>query len=248
MAKRYSKLAAEVVGVAADAVGSAHGLPGLGKPVETLMRDLLQVQDELAESLSRIEGNVKLLVDAPWSTARIHLEECMIPGRTPAQITASLSKAADLLREALALQSPGTISATYVALDLAIVLTILNDREAGKYYARIAIEAGTQYLLGFAGVAGSYQLNKRARANVREQADDAAKEWYWLARAVDPILGAWPMDQLDKIEQESMPLVMDVRRVAIDAFNKGEGGPHWVPPLAEEARLYDLYKDAGLWD
>jgi hypothetical protein len=56
----------------------AEGIPGGAAMIEPLLRELLQVQDEQAKAISRIDANVQRLIDGPWETARSYVEEAAL--------------------------------------------------------------------------------------------------------------------------------------------------------------------------
>jgi hypothetical protein len=69
------QLSTNVASQAANAALLVHGMPVAGPVTQALPNELLQVQDQQAEPIGRIEGAVNRLVHAPWTTARMYLTE-----------------------------------------------------------------------------------------------------------------------------------------------------------------------------
>jgi hypothetical protein len=82
---------------------------------------------------------VQNLVDGPWRTARLHLGECLLPARTPGQITESQRHAANYLREAVGISNG--LGAAYAAFDLSVLLAAQGDLDASRFYAKQSIAA-----------------------------------------------------------------------------------------------------------
>ncbi|MFJ8962423.1 hypothetical protein ACIRG5_23830 [Lentzea sp. NPDC102401] len=122
------KLSAQAV----DVASSGHGL--VGPVVELFLRNLVEVQDEQSTLLRKIDQNVQNLVDGPWRTARLHLGECLLPARTPEQVTESQRLAANYLREAVGISNG--LGAAYAAFDLSVLLAAQGDLDASRFYAR----------------------------------------------------------------------------------------------------------------
>jgi hypothetical protein len=70
-----ASLATKVVTEAANKALLAHGVPGGGAVTQTLLGELMQVQEQQVQTLQRIERSVDRLVDEPWNTARMYLKE-----------------------------------------------------------------------------------------------------------------------------------------------------------------------------
>ena len=189
-------LAIRVAQGAAEALAAGHGLPGAGPVVEALVRDLLQVQDEQAQTLSRIDENVQRLLDGPWRTARLYLNESLLPGRSAKQVQAALRQAAEHLRQALGLQSPRSFGAAFVAFDLAVVLAALGDHDASRLYVRTAITAATDEVIDFyEGIHNQVMAEvdsplKRLRGSLaRPKPRRPGVHWYFFAIAIEPLCG-----------------------------------------------------------
>jgi hypothetical protein len=144
------RLATKVAGAATDAALSAHGLPGGGAVTEALVESLLGLVDEQAETITRIDRAVTRLIDGPWETARLLLQEAQLPGRDASARRAAVVAAADKLREALPLQEADTLPRAYAALDLALLLTLLGDTHAARLYASKSAEAAVGYVRALA--------------------------------------------------------------------------------------------------
>jgi len=115
----------------ADATGAAlasAGIPGGTEVLEPLLRALLQVQDEQAATLKRIDANVQRLIDGPWETERTYLEEASLPVVTPEQREDKLRNASTEMYRAVSLQPEGSLQRAYACLDLALVQWLLGTR------------------------------------------------------------------------------------------------------------------------
>jgi hypothetical protein len=143
-------LATKVAGAAADTTLSAHGIPGGGAATEALLHSLLGLVDEQAETITRIDKAVTRLIDGPWETARLHLQEAQLPGRDKTARRAAIAAAADKMRDAIPLQEAETLRRAYAALDLALLLTLLGDTPAARMYAHKSAEAAVGYLRALA--------------------------------------------------------------------------------------------------
>jgi hypothetical protein len=191
-------LAVRVASRAADVAAAAHGVPGAGLVVESLLRDLLQLQDEQAKTLSRIERNIERLIQGPWQTAHIRVRESLLPGRTPEQVADYLNRAADELRQALGLQPDG-FGGAYVAFDLAVLLAVLGDDEASRFYAQESVRVATDELIGLAqkihievarfNEPFTGRVRRLQSALSRPEPRPIGREWYLLARAIEPLCG-----------------------------------------------------------
>lgn len=126
---------------------SLHGIPGGGLVIQALLENLLQVQDQQAEAIGRIDKSVERLVRGPWDTARLYMAEAVLPGRNHDQISEALAAAAIKLREAVPLQEERTFGRAYACLDLALVLRMRNDEAGCTSYATQAVEAATHFIV-----------------------------------------------------------------------------------------------------
>jgi hypothetical protein len=160
-------LVAKVAGEASGAV-----VPFSGPAAEAVMTELLGVQDEQLEILRELKSTIGRLLDVPWKSARIYMEEAAIPGRSPEQVRQSLEHAAEKLHEAIPTQpdsSPGRADARVM---LAIVFAILGDHQASRYHAEIAYRearAATWYLVK--------SLSSLRRTEKQEQSK-LIRSWY----------------------------------------------------------------------
>jgi hypothetical protein len=130
----------------ADAAGSAlasAGIPCGANVLEPLLQALLQVQDEQAATLKRIDANVQRLIDGPWETARTYMEEASLPTATPEQREDKLRNASAELHRAVSLQPESSLQRAYACLDLALVHWLLGDTASGVLMARRALESVT---------------------------------------------------------------------------------------------------------
>src|SRR5579859_4477819 len=89
-------LVAKLAGEASGAV-----VPISGPAAEAVMTELLGVQDEQLEILRELKSTIGRLLDVPWKSARIYMEEAAIPSRSPEQVRQSLEHAAEKLHEAM---------------------------------------------------------------------------------------------------------------------------------------------------
>ena len=232
-------LAVRVASRAADAAAAAHGVPGAGLVVESLLRDLLQLQDEQAQTLSRIERNIERLIEGPWRTAHLRVRESLLPGRSPEQVANYLNRAADELRQALGLQSDGFAGA-YIAFDLAVLLAVLGDDEASRFYAEESVRVATDELIGLGreiDIEVMRNINEPFRGRVRRlqsalnrpQPRPIGREWYLLARAIEPLCG-----ERFLIEEQlrMVPLGLSSVRLAVDhdPVLRGLPRPSWLDP------------------
>jgi hypothetical protein len=233
---KVGDLAVRVASRAADAAAAAHGVPGAGLIVESLLRDLLQLQDEQAQTLSRIERNVERLIEGPWRTAHLRVRESLLPGRSPEQVADYLNRASDELRQALGLQPDGFAGA-YIAFDLAVLLAVLGDDEASRFYARESIRVASNEIIRLsdeimAGVQMSVHQPVRGRvrrlqsALSRPEPRPSGREWYLLARAIEPLCGERCLIE----EQQRMGFRFFIVRLAIDhdPVLRGLSRPPWL--------------------
>jgi hypothetical protein len=190
------------VRVASRAVDAA-AFPGAGLVVESLLRDLLQLQDEQAQTLSRIERKVQRLIEGPWRTAHLRVREALLPGRSPEQVADCLNRASDDLRQALGLQPDGFAGA-YIAFDLAVLFAVLGDKVTSRFYAHESIRIATDEVVRLdeqRSIEEMRNINEPVRREVRRllnpaQATEAAMqrlelsaEWIKLEEAIKPLVG-----------------------------------------------------------
>jgi hypothetical protein len=147
--------------VASQAAGKAllaHGIPGGEAATRAILHDLIGLQDEQAAAVSRIDKNVERLIEGPWNTARLYVQEALLPSRDATQTANALTVATEKLREAVPLQEQRTIGYAFVSIDLAILLLVLADRETAVFHAREAAKAA-------AGLAFDVKDRKRRPPN-----------------------------------------------------------------------------------
>jgi hypothetical protein len=118
-------------------------VPAAQEVWEPLLRSLLQVQDEQAETIAHIDANVQRLIDGPWQTARTYLEEAALPDTTPEQRTEKLRRASEALHNAIPLQPEATLQRAYACLNLALVAQMLGESGACTLQAHYALDAAT---------------------------------------------------------------------------------------------------------
>jgi hypothetical protein len=140
------KLSTNVAAQAANSALLAHGVPGGAALTQALLGDLLQVQDQQAEAIGRIEGGVERLLNAPWNTARMYLNEATQAGQTPADVRERLSAAAGKLREAVAQQEEKSFARAHACLDLTLVLRMLGEDSTAALYAQQVVPAASEFL------------------------------------------------------------------------------------------------------
>lgn len=167
------------------------GVPGGGSIIESLLSDLIGVQDEQARALSRIERDVQRLINEPWNTAQTYIKEAKYPGTSADQRRAKLLVAAEQLRRVVSLQEERigwTLAPAYTFLDLAIVLRIAGDQPASKLYAAEAKEAARAYAqkvaigLGDPMSAGVPVRFRPGRAGVVKPRSISEREWRYYVR------------------------------------------------------------------
>lgn len=134
----------KITSTAGGAVLAAHGVPGATGAIEVVLREILQVQDEQTKAIKRIDENVERLIDGPWETARLYLEEAAFPNQTADQQRAKLQRASDSLHDAVPKQKAGTLRRAYACIDLAVIEQILGESESPRYYARLAVNAAAE--------------------------------------------------------------------------------------------------------
>jgi hypothetical protein len=83
--------------------------------------DILGVQDEQLAILRSLDSTVQRLADVPWGSARIHLEEAKLPGRSAEQVRRSLELASEKLHDAISVASANSTSKADARLMLAVV-------------------------------------------------------------------------------------------------------------------------------
>jgi hypothetical protein len=128
-------LSIKIAAQAVDKPLKAHGIPGGAIITEAILRQLLLVQDQQAEALGRIDKNVQRLINGPWKTARLYVGEATVQGLPAPVVRQKLDLAAQQLRIAIPLQEEKGFGRAYACIDLAIVLTMLQD-DAAVLYAR----------------------------------------------------------------------------------------------------------------
>jgi hypothetical protein len=135
-------MSSKVVALAGGVMAIA-AVPAAQEVWEPLLRSLLQVQDEQAETIAHIDANVQRLIEGPWLTARSYLEEAALPSTTPAQRTEKLRRASDALHDAIPLQPEATLQRAYACLNLALVEQLLGESGASMLQAHHALDAAT---------------------------------------------------------------------------------------------------------
>jgi len=178
-------VAAKTAGRMADSY-----VPFTGPIVEALIADFLQVQDEQFKMLRRFEGSIALLTDGPWQTARIHLEDAALSGRTDEQVLRSLTLAAERLHDAIPLQPLGSIARSQARLDLALVFSMLKDVAACRHHAANAYGEARRALwtLVNAGRNGSRRRSPSGD-NAAGAVGSALNGWYLEAEFCASLLG-----------------------------------------------------------
>jgi hypothetical protein len=236
-----TKLMVKVAGRATEVASTAHGLPGGGIVVEALLGDLLKIQDEQAQALSRIEKDVQRLVGEPWLTAQLHLQECLLPDRPVELVVDSLRAASQHLRRAFAMHQKGGLPAAYAAFDLAIVLALLSDREASCFYARASVTAMTD------AVNAAERAHKTASPRSRREkgyyipVPGLAEEWLSMARSAELLCTdfSWLKDEHDRLLQGGPQDAVDDVRLR-DRKN-GIADPWWMPASRWAGTGWDAY-------
>jgi hypothetical protein len=142
MADLSTKVAAQAGGAAL----ASQGVPGAASVVEHLLRELLQVQDEQAEAIARIDASVQRLVDGPWETAKGYIEEAAWPNLTTSERRKKLRHASVELHRAVPLQPDATFQRAYACFDLALIERVLGDKGSSVLYARQGLRAATTYV------------------------------------------------------------------------------------------------------
>src|ERR1700722_10310443 len=100
---------------------SNHALPFSGPVVETVVGEILSVQDEQLAILRNLDSTMQRLADVPSGSARIYLEEAKLPGRSPEQVRRSFEFAADKLHDAIPAASANSTNKADARLLLATV-------------------------------------------------------------------------------------------------------------------------------
>jgi hypothetical protein len=136
-----AELSTKVVAQVAGKALASEGIPGGAAVIEPLLRDLLQIQDEQAVAITRIDANVQRLIDGPWETARTYVEEAALA--PPEQRADKLRAASTELHRAVPLQPDGTLQRAYACLDLALVERLLGDDGSSALQAQHALQAAT---------------------------------------------------------------------------------------------------------
>jgi hypothetical protein len=137
-----SGVSSKVVALAGGVMAIA-AVPAAQEVWEPLLRSLLQVQDEQAETIAHIDANVQRLIEGPWYTARTYLEEAALPETTPDQREDKLRRASAALHEAIPLQPEATLQRAYACLNLALVQRLLGESGASMLQAHYALDAAT---------------------------------------------------------------------------------------------------------
>jgi hypothetical protein len=144
---KAAAVAAKIAGQAAT-IG-ASGVP-VGPLVEAVVNEvlgeLLSIQDEQLAILRNIERDVSQLVEAPYRTAREMLERAMIPGRQPDAVKGDLQRASDEFLRAAAQYRDATQSQASAYMQASLVLGLLGDQSAMRYYADKAWKDGISAL------------------------------------------------------------------------------------------------------
>jgi hypothetical protein len=130
-------LSTELVADVAGSALQAQGIPFGSDVIEPLLKKLLNVQDEQAEAITRIDANVQRLIDGPWETARSYIEEASLAVVTPEEREDKLKSASAELHRAIPLQPEDSLQRAYACINLALVERMLGD----------ALRAATAYIL-----------------------------------------------------------------------------------------------------
>jgi hypothetical protein len=180
------ELSSRVVSDVAGGALSAYGIPGGGVITQALLSSLLAIQDEQQIAISRIDANVQRLIDGPWKEARVHIRDAGIPGRTPEQVNASLTRASKDLYSAIGLQPDDSFARAYVCIDLAVVLRLVGDDQLAAERARDALEAAGRYVEGVRSKENRPPGYKQKAARVFAGNTYLTLATYGIARIVRP--------------------------------------------------------------
>jgi hypothetical protein len=167
--------------VVADAAGAALascGIPAGADVIEPVLRGLLQVQDEQAQAIARVDANVQRLIDGPWQTARDYIEEASLPMVTAEQREEKLRNASEELHRAIPLQPDGSLRRAYACMDLALVERLLGDAGSSALQARRSVDAAATHVIN------ELETMKKARdAKRRDLKASVATSLAWPAAA-----------------------------------------------------------------
>lgn len=213
-------LSTKIAGQAADKALAAHGVPGGGAVTEAALREIIgafvEIQDEQAAALRRIEAGVQRLIEQPWNTARAYLEEAAAPGRDRKGVLASLRRAAEYFREAAQTQDRDSFGRAYVCLDLALTLRLLGEDEpVVQLYARQAAAAADARMRALREQLVADQRGLRGRVRAVRERDRAALPFEVRRRLLWEFLPD-PKDRGPKLALEHFPLL---------AWLRPRGGP-----------------------
>jgi hypothetical protein len=210
-----TELAVKLTSQAGGAVLSAHGVVGTAGIIEALLGELLQLQADQEIVLTRVDRNVQQLIEGPWETARIYIEEASLATCPRDRRRARISDASHELRKAIPLQPPRTFARAIVCLDLALVLHILDESDASALHAREAAQNAANYVSDLAaGTAIAPLIQELNPSRVqRENLKHAAKHlvrakpvsaalngWGWMAE-LDEQLNSWLSEIYSALDQ-----------------------------------------------
>ena len=126
-----------VVAIRVAAEASSTVVPFSGPVVESLLQDVLDVQDEQVKRLLELGEAIQRLADGPWRSGRLRLREAALPNGDPEAVRRLLERAADDFRDAIPLQMDPSFSRAQACLDLSLVLGILGNNTASRHYAEM---------------------------------------------------------------------------------------------------------------
>lgn len=142
-----ARLTAVIVGQLSENVLASVGLPGVGLVLDAVLQEFVAVQDAQLEAIRQIDKKVDRLLNGPWNTAKLLIQEARLPDRSPDQRTEALKAAANKLREAIPLQDDRSFGRAFASLDLAMISRLLNDHDLAQHYAKGALRAANHFAL-----------------------------------------------------------------------------------------------------
>jgi len=192
------------------AQAAAVMVPFSAPAVEAILSDLLRIEKEQHAALDRLAQTVQRMADAPVASARIHLEQAAIPGRSAQQVHQSLHKAADKLVDAIAGTTPYSPARAEAGVLLAVVLTVIGDRAAARHHAVAAYED--------ARAAAWSMLGERPRSpSQRITRQDAVDAWYrpqeWSAAFIGDPESSSRFNPDAPLEMSGIPVLSEHERI-----------------------------------
>ena len=130
------ELASTALTAAAKKAGNVTG--------DHLAKQLLDLQDEQTRLVREVQGDVQRLINGPWETSRLLVEQATLSRLSSDERRDYLTRARDRLFDAIPLQPEGTVQRATVENQLSAVLAATGDGEGAALHSRRAYDQALQ--------------------------------------------------------------------------------------------------------